>query len=426
MSTFGDYFRVTTYGESHCRSVGCIVDGVPPGMALTEADIQPQMTRRRPGQSAITTPRNEKDRVAIQSGTEFGITLGTPIGMLVMNEDQRPRDYGNSTMDMFPRPSHADWTYLEKYGVKASSGGGRSSARETIGRVAAGAIAEKYLRLAYGVEIVAFVTSVGGVHLYPPTAEHPSPSTNPAYLQLLQTIDRKTVDEFLPVRCPDADAARKMEAHIAEFRDKADSIGGTVTCVIKNAPSGLGEPCFDKLEAMLAHAMLSIPATKGFEIGSGFGGCEIPGSIHNDPFIAAETAQKLEEEQAGPTAANHHHAGIPRPKLTTKTNFSGGIQGGITNGAPIYFRVGFKPPATIGQEQTTATYDGSSEGVLAAKGRHDPCVVPRAVPIVEAMAALVLMDAVMAQHARKTTRSLLPPLNQAGAEQSKAPGNGQA
>lgn len=390
-------------------------------MALTEADIQPQMTRRRPGQSAITTPRNEKDKVHIQSGTEFGVTLGTPIGMLVMNEDQRPKDYGNSTMDMFPRPSHADWTYLEKYGVKASSGGGRSSARETIGRVAAGAIAEKYLRLAYGVEIVAFVSSVGAEHLFPPSAEHPSPSTNPDYLRLLQTIDRKTVDAHLPVRCPDDEASRRMEDYIAGFRDRADSIGGTVTCVIKNAPSGLGEPCFDKVEAMLAHAMLSIPATKGFEIGSGFGGCEIPGSIHNDPFIAAETAQRLEEEQTGAD-----RAGLPRPRLTTKTNFSGGIQGGITNGAPIYFRVGFKPAATIGQAQTTATYDGASEGTLAAKGRHDPCVVPRAVPIVEAMAALVLMDAVMAQQARAMARSLLPPLNPAGNQSAKAPENGSA
>lgn len=379
-------------------------------MALTESDIQPQMTRRRPGQSAITTPRNEKDRVQIQSGTEFGVTLGTPIGMMVMNEDQRPKDYGDKTMDLYPRPSHADWTYLEKYGVKASSGGGRSSARETIGRVAAGAIAEKYLRLAYGIEITAFTSSVGNVHLFPPTPEHPSPSTNPAYLQLLTTIDRKTVDEFLPVRCPDDAVSREMEAYIAGFRDRADSIGGTVTCVIKNCPSGLGEPCFDKIEAMLAHAMLSIPATKGFEVGSGFGGCEVPGSIHNDPFIPAETAQSLE------TGADR--AGLPRPKLTTKTNFSGGIQGGITNGAPIYFRVGFKPAATIGQAQTTATYDGSSEGVLAAKGRHDPCVVPRAIPIVESMAALVVMDAVLAQQSRAMAKSLLPPLS--------ASGNGQA
>lgn len=270
MSTFGQYFRVTTYGESHGKSVGCIVDGVPPGLLLSEQDIQPQMTRRRPGQSALTTPRNEKDRVEIQSGTEFGITLGTPIGLRVLNEDQRPKDYGSKTMDMYPRPSHADWTYLEKYGVKASSGGGRSSARETIGRVAAGAIAEKFLKVAYGVEIVAWTNSVGPEHLFPATREHPTPSTNPEFLELIDRVTREEVDAFLPVRCPEKGANGRMEELIAEYRDKQDSIGGTVTCVIRNCPSGLGEPCFDKLEAKLAHAMLSLPATKGFEIGSGF------------------------------------------------------------------------------------------------------------------------------------------------------------
>ena len=202
MSTFGNYFRVSTYGESHGKSVGCIVDGVPPGLKLTEADIQPQMTRRRPGQSALTTPRDEKDRVEIQSGTEFGVTLGTPIALRVMNQDQRPKDYGSSTMDKFPRPSHADWTYLEKYGVKASSGGGRSSARETIGRVAAGAIAEKYLSIAHGVEIVAYTNSVGHEHLFPPTKEHPTPSTNPEFLELISKITREEVDANLPIRCP--------------------------------------------------------------------------------------------------------------------------------------------------------------------------------------------------------------------------------
>ncbi|KAF2742452.1 chorismate synthase [Sporormia fimetaria CBS 119925] len=396
MSTFGQHFRVTTYGESHCLSVGCIIDGVPPGMALTEDDIQPQMTRRRPGQSAITTPRDEKDRVEIQSGTEFGITLGTPIGIRVMNENQRKQDYGNKTMDMYPRPSHADWTYLEKYGVKASSGGGRSSARETIGRVAAGAIAEKYLSEAYGVEIVAFTSSIGNEFLFPPTPTHPTFATNPEFLKLIDTIDRKTVDSFLPVRTPNIEVSQRMEQLVREYKEREDSIGGTVTCVIRNCPSGLGEPCFDKLEATLAHAMLSIPATKGFEIGSGFGGCQVPGSVHNDPFI-----------KAPPVPAGQR--GGSRPKLTTKTNNSGGIQGGISNGAPIYFTVAFKPPATIGQAQTTATYD-EEEGVLEAKGRHDPCVVPRAVPIVEAMAALVIMDALMAQKAREATRSLLPPL----------------
>ncbi|GAB7361458.1 hypothetical protein MBLNU230_g1514t1 [Neophaeotheca triangularis] len=434
MSTFGRHFRVTTYGESHCASVGCIVDGVPPGMLLEEKDIQPQMTRRRPGQSAISTPRDEKDKVHIQSGTEFGVTLGTPIGMLVLNENQRPKDYGNSTMDKFPRPSHADWTYLEKYGVKASSGGGRSSARETIGRVAAGAIAEKFLREAYGVEIVAFTSSVGSEHLYPPerakaadlhsmiqeaggSAEeafkqylqqqeaapvNKSDSLNPKFLELIDTITRDKVDSFLPVRCPDTDATDRMEKLIGQFRDNHDSIGGTVTCVIRNCPSGLGEPCFDKLEAALGHAMLSIPATKSFDIGSGKGGCEMAGSIHNDAFVVASSDQNQNPSETRP-------AGERRPRLTTKTNNSGGIQGGITNGAPIYFTVGFKPPATIGQAQQTATYDESS-GVLEAKGRHDPCVIPRAVPIVEAMAALVVMDAVAAQASRQTLRGCLPPL----------------
>lgn len=397
MSTFGQYFRVSTYGESHGRSVGAIVDGVPPGLKLTEDDIQPQMTRRRPGQSALTTPRDEKDRVEIQSGTEFGVTLGTPIGLRVMNQDQRPKDYGSSTMDMYPRPSHADWTYLEKYGVKASSGGGRSSARETIGRVAAGAIAEKYLSVAHGVEIVAFTNSVGPEHLFPPTKEHPTPSTNPEFLELIGKISRNEVDANLPIRCPDSEAGKRMEKVIEEYRDKNDSIGGTVTCVIRNCPSGLGEPCFDKLEATLAHAMLSIPATKGFEIGSGFGGCNVPGSIHNDPFVKSETTT----DPARP--------GVTRPRLTTKTNNSGGIQGGISNGAPIYFTVAFKPPATIGQAQQTATYDETA-GVLEAKGRHDPCVIPRAVPIVESMASIVIMDALLAQSARQAARSLLPPI----------------
>lgn len=384
-------------------------------MELTEDDIQPQMTRRRPGQSALTTPRNEKDRVEIQSGTEFGVTLGTPIGMLVRNEDQRPKDYGGSTMDLYPRPSHADLTYLEKYGVKASSGGGRSSARETIGmppfsrvqdrpeeidkpgRVAAGAIAEKYLRQSHNVEIVSFVSSVGNEHLFPPTPEHPTASTNPDFLNLINTIDRPTVDGFAPTRCPNTDVAARMTSLIEKFRDSKDSIGGTVTCVIRNVPVGLGEPCFDKLEAKLAHAMLSIPATKGFEIGSGFGGCEVPGSVHNDPFIATATPQPAEGTQQ------------QQQRLMTQTNNSGGIQGGISNGANIYFRVAFKPPATIGQAQNTTRYD-FQEGVLEAKGRHDPCVVPRAVPIVEAMSSLVLVDALMAQYARESAKNLLPPL----------------
>lgn len=381
-------------------------------MELTEADIQPQLTRRRPGQSALTTPRDEKDRVMIQSGTEFGITLGTPIGLMVKNEDHRPKDYGGSTMDMYPRPSHADYTYQEKYGVRASSGGGRSSARETIARVAAGAIAEKYLSLAHSVDIVAFVSSVGSEHLFPPTPIHPSASTNPVFLSMIDKITRADVDAHLPVRCPNEEASARMKKRIEEVRDKKDSIGGTVTCVIRNVPVGLGEPCFDKLEAKLAHAMLSIPATKSFEIGSGFGGCEIPGSIHNDAFISTVPIQP---SQSGVVEASAQVNGAQQtngtavsriPRLRTKTNNSGGVQGGISNGAHIYFRIGFKPPATIGQAQNTVDFSGK-EGVLEAKGRHDPCVVPRAVPIVEAMAALVLMDAVAVQESRQSMRGAL-------------------
>ncbi|KAF4450141.1 chorismate synthase [Fusarium austroafricanum] len=393
MSTFGHLFRVTTAGESHGKSVSCIIDGCPPNLSLTEADVQPQLNRRRPGQSAITTPRNEKDRVTIHSGTENGVTLGTPILLTVPNEDQRPKDYGDKTIDLYPRPSHADWTYLEKYGVKASSGGGRSSARETIARVAAGAVAEKWLKEAYGIEIVAFVTSVGNIKLFGDTD---AMSADPAFLSLAERITRAEVDENLPVRCPDDAAGRAMEARIAELRDAHDSTGGSVTCVIRNAPSGLGEPCFDKLQATLAHAMMSIPAVKAFELGSGFSGCEMTGSKHNDPFVPAPALDAAAEK-----------TGIPRSKLQTKTNHSGGIQGGISNGMPIFFRVGFKPPATISQDQTTARYDASGEGILAAKGRHDPCVVPRAVPIVEGMAALVIADAIMQQHARKMSNNLV-------------------
>jgi chorismate synthase len=383
------------YGESHCKSVGVIVDGVPPLLSLTEADIQPQLTRRRPGQSAITTQRNEKDRVEIQSGTERGVTLGTPIALRVLNEDHRPKDYGNNTMEQFPRPSHADWTYQEKYGVRASSGGGRASARETIGRVAAGAIAEKTLSVLYGVEIVAFTSSVGSEFLFPPTPEYPHMSLNPGFLKTLDSITREQVDLLGPVRCPEPEASARMESLITKFRDAQDSIGGTVTCVIRNVPVGLGEPCFDKLEAKLAHAMLSLPATKGFEIGSGFGGCAIPGSVHNDLFI--KTAN---------VSLNGVNPNVPRPKLTTKTNNSGGIQGGISNGAHIYFTVAFKPAATIGLPQTTAMYN-EVEGVLEAKGRHDPCVVPRAIPLVEAMSSIVLMDALLAQKAREGLRDAL-------------------
>jgi chorismate synthase len=356
-SSFGTLFRISTFGESHCKGVGVIVDGVPPGMELTEADIQPQLTRRRPGQSALSTPRDEADAVTIQSGTEFNRTLGTPISLFVANRDQRPADYGE--MAQIPRPSHADFTYLAKYGIKASSGGGRSSARETIGRVAGGAVAEKLLREKYGIEIVAWVSGVG--HIQTDRVD-------------MDTVTREQVDQTL-VRCPDPAAAADMMELIGSVRDAADSTGGIVTCVCRGVPAGWGEPVFDKLEALLAHAMLSIPATKGIEFGSGFAGTAMRGSTHNDPFVRKNG------------------------RLGTATNNSGGIQGGISNGEPIYFNVAFKPPATIGAAQQTATFDGD-ETTLEAKGRHDPCVVPRAVPIVEAMAALVLADAALRQEAR--------------------------
>ena len=387
MSTFGQIFRVSTWGESHGLSVGCIIDNCPPGIRLNEEDIQPQLNRRRPGQSAISTPRDEKDRVSIQSGTEFGVTLGTPIALLVKNEDQRPKDYGDNTIDKFPRPSHADYTYQMKYGIKASSGGGRSSARETLARVAAGAVADKFLS-SLNVEIVAFVSSVGHISLFDPTDAYPAVTTSPEFLSLIENITRTEVDQHLPLRCPSESKGAEMQNLVEQCRDDHDSIGGTVTCVIRNPPVGLGEPCFDKFEAMLAHAMLSIPATKGFEIGSGFDGTKMRGSKHNDPFVVAPPK---EDAQVNNTSG--------RPHLSMKTNNSGGIQGGITNAAPIYFRVAFKPPATIGQAQNTAGYDGV-DGVLEAKGRHDPLVVQRAVPIVEAMAALVLADAVMMQAPR--------------------------
>lgn len=405
MSTFGTVLRLTTYGESHGKSVGCIVDNFPPGVPITAETLQKQMTRRRPGQSKITTPRNESDTIEIQSGIENGITTGSPIAMMVKNLDQRPDDYKGATMKQFPRPSHADFTYLEKYGVKSSSGGGRSSARETIGRVAAGALCDEYLKLAHGIEIVAWVSSVGGTHMFPPTAEYPHAAGNPKFLKLLETITREEVDAFVPVRCPDADASKAMEEVIGDFRDREDSIGGTVSCVIRNIPTGLGEPCFDKFEASLAHAMLSIPATKAFEFGSGFGGCEIPGSKHNDMFVLASSNK--EHETSDIPAVTTKAGGFAKPKLTTVTNNSGGVQGGITNGAPIYFRVGFKPAATIGQAQNTVEYNGVN-GVLENKGRHDPCVVPRAVPIVEAMASICVMDALLIQGGRLHAMHQMP------------------
>ena len=357
-STFGTLFRITTFGESHGQGVGVVIDGCPPQMPLDETDIQPQLDRRRPAQSELTTPRKEADRVTILSGVDNGVTLGTPIALVVKNTDRRPADYRR--LRSVPRPSHADYTYRMKYGIQASSGGGRASARETVGRVAAGAVAEKFLSERYGIEIVAWVSAVA-------TIEAPSPE--------LLSVSRKDVDRSA-VRCPDSDAAEKMQDAIIAAQKAGDSLGGIISCVCRNIPAGLGEPVFDKIEALLAQAMLSIPATKGFEIGSGFAGSGMRGSAHNDVFIKKGT------------------------QLGTKTNYSGGVQGGISNGEPIIFRVAFKPPATISLPQKTVDFDGN-DTILEAGGRHDPCVVPRAVPIVESMAALVLVDLALRQKMRE-------------------------
>ncbi len=355
-NTFGQLFRVTTFGESHGGGIGVVIDGCPPKIDISEADIQRELNRRRPGQSRITTQRQEDDRCEILSGVFEGKTLGTPIGVLVRNKDARPQDYA-ATKEKF-RPSHADFTYEAKYGIRNWQGGGRASARETIGRVAAAVVARKVLRSFYPkIDIVAYVTQIH---------------------ELAAKIDRskvKTADvDANMVRCPDKTAAKKMISLIEKTRADGDSLGGGIECVVRNTPVGLGEPVFDKLEADLAKGMLSLPATKGFEIGSGFAATRMRGSEHNDPF----------EMRAG--------------KIRTSTNYSGGIQGGISNGEEIYFRVAFKPTATIAREQKTVSAS-REQTKIAARGRHDPCVLPRAVPMVEAMAALVLCDHALRQRA---------------------------
>lgn len=357
-SSFGTLFRITTFGESHGAGVGVVIDGCPPNLKLSVDDIQTQLDRRRPAQSRLTTARNEADRVAILSGVDNGKTLGTPIALMVKNTDQRPADYHR--MRTVPRPSHADYTYRMKYGIQASSGGGRASARETVGRVAAGAIAEKFLATRDGIEIIAWVSAIFNIEAPVPDMKH---------------VTRKDVDGSL-VRCPDPATAQKMTAAVEEAQQAGDSLGGVITCVCRNVPVGLGEPVFDKAEALLAQAMLSIPAAKGFEIGSGFAGTRMPGSAHNDVFVKKGD------------------------RLGTKSNYSGGVQGGISNGEPIFFRVAFKPPATISLPQATVDFAGR-DTVLEATGRHDPCVVPRAVPIVECMAALVIADLALRQKMRK-------------------------
>ncbi len=349
-NTFGTLFTVTTWGESHGPAVGAVVDGCPPRLPLTAEDIQVELDRRRPGQSDIVTPRKEEDRVEFLSGVFEGRTTGTPISLLVRNADQRPAAY-DEMRDKF-RPSHADFTYQAKYGLRDHRGGGRSSARETVGRVAAGAIARKVLALAGGVEIRAFLTQVHDI-VVPADALAAFPS--------LAEV------EATAVRCPHPETAARMIERIKAVRSEGDSVGGVIECRVRGLPAGLGEPVFDRLEADLAKAMLSLPATKGFELGSGFAGAALRGSEHNDAF----------EVRDG--------------RVRTRTNRSGGTQGGISNGEELVFRTAFKPTATILQRQATVDTAGAATELIG-RGRHDPCVVPRAVPIVEAMTALVLLD----------------------------------
>ena len=357
-SSFGKLFRVSTFGESHGGAVGVILDGCPPKLKIDIDLVQNELSRRKPGQSDITTPRNEEDKLEILSGLKDGITLGTPIAMLVKNKDQRPNDY-NNLAQVF-RPSHADGTYHLKYGIQADSGGGRASARETIGRVAAGAIAKQLLEKLFKTEILSWVKRIHDIDSEVNKDE----------------ITLSKIDSNI-VRCPDEKIAAKMIQRIKELKKQGDSCGGVIECVVKNVPSGLGMPVFDKLEADLAKALMSLPATKGFEIGSGFSGTYLKGSEHNDSFVKSDDISKLR----------------------TNSNNSGGIQGGISNGENIELKIAFKPTATIGKAQKTVNADGN-EVLMKAKGRHDPCVLPRAVPMVDAMVALVLADHLLLNHAQ--------------------------
>ena len=357
-SSFGKIFRVSTFGESHGGAVGVILDGCPPKLPIDFNLIQNELDRRRPGQSNITTPRNEEDKIEILSGLKEGVTLGTPIAMMVRNKDQRPGDYIN--LEQVFRPSHADGTYHLKYGIQAGSGGGRASARETIGRVAAGAVAKQLLKTLCDTEIISWVKRIHDINS----------EINKDKISLSQ-IDSNIV------RCPDEKVAAKMIERIKELKQQGDSCGGVIECLVRNVPSGLGMPVFDKLEADLAKALMSLPATKGFEIGSGFAGTYLKGSDHNDSFIKSDDIKKLK----------------------TISNNSGGIQGGISNGENIEMKIAFKPTATIGKEQKTVDAYGN-EVLIKAKGRHDPCVLPRAVPMVDCMVALVLADHLLLNHAQ--------------------------
>ncbi|SFQ19186.1 chorismate synthase [Hymenobacter arizonensis] len=356
-STFGSLFRITTFGESHGAGIGVIIDGCPAGVAVETTHIQAALDRRRPGQSDLTTPRKESDTVQIQSGLFEGYTTGTPISLFIPNADQRSDDYSHIAKAY--RPSHADYTYDAKYGRRDHRGGGRSSARETAARVAAGAIAGQLLAH-FGVEIAAYVSSVGEVEV-------------PLEYQELDL----SLTETNPVRCPHPETAVRMEARIREAQAAHDTVGGVITGVARHVPAGLGEPVFDKLPAVLGHALLSINAVKGFEFGSGFAGTKLPGSVHNDEFYTDETGA-----------------------VRTRTNHSGGSQGGISNGQDIYFRVAFKPVATLLQPQQTINDQGEAI-TLVGRGRHDACVLPRAVPIVEAMTQLVLADLLLRARANR-------------------------
>lgn len=348
-NSFGQLFRITTFGESHGGGVGVVVDGCPPGLSISEADIQVELDRRRPGQSSITTPRNEQDQIHILSGVSDGLTTGTPIMLIAYSKDVRSEDYAN-LKDLY-RPGHADYTFTKKYGLRDWKGSGRASARETLARVAAGAIAKKYLKEKLGIEFISYVEQVGDI------------KTDIDF----NTVTPEAIEANI-VRCPDPAIAEQMIKLIEEVRDDGDSIGGVVRGVIKGLPIGLGEPVFDKLPADLAKAMTSINAVKGFEIGSGFAGVSLRGSQHNDEFYTDEQG-------------NVH----------TKTNHAGGTLGGISNGETVYFRVAIKPVSTIKKQQNTV--NAHNEAVqVEATGRHDPCVLPRAIPIVDAMAALVIMD----------------------------------
>ena len=359
-NSFGTLFRITTFGESHGGGVGVVVDGCPPRISISIEEIQKELDRRRPGQSKITTQRKESDQVEILSGvSEYGKTLGTPIAMLVRNQDARSDDYDE--MRTKYRPSHADFTYEQKYGIREWRGGGRSSARETIGRVAAGAIAKKVLQ-GVGVEVLAYVERVQSI----------STEIDPV------TVSMDLI-ESNPVRCPDSEAAQRMQALIEETRKQGNSVGGTIRGVAKGVPAGWGEPVFDRLEADLGKAILSLPACKGFESGSGFAGTYLTGLEHNDAMRAPEGATTSRD-------------------VYTTSNNSGGIQGGISNGMPILIRAAFKPTATVMREQDTVTTD-LENATLQGRGRHDPCVLPRAVPMVEAMMALVLVDHCLRQRA---------------------------